>query len=286
MKEFNKLSTGLFVLLVAFSAFCLYDNAKSNRGLEIYDTKKLTTKEKEVFKDAIKTADAYVYYGDHQKAVEELKKAEKLNPADIQTLYHLASSQHNAKQYEDAEKTLAKLENAEINIADYWSFRARNLSNVPTSLNNMKRAAEYFEKSMELATFKDSYMTYELKATIYFNLYKYYRGQRTSAQEASQDELSASKKFFEALAEIKRIADERKICRDESENFKGYHCERYYDDIKSIHDKFYSKYKAFPNVINEESAPPFPKLQTLEYTQADIEYNKKHRPQYNLPRKK
>ena len=284
MKEYNKLSVGLFVVLVAFATFCIHENAKSNRGMEIYDTKNLTTKEKEEFKDSVKTGDAYVYYGDHQKAVEEFKKAEQVNPEDKQTLYRLASSQHNAKQYEAAENTLAKLENIENDFDGYWSFRARNLSYIPTSLDNMKKAAVYYEKAAQIYISKDSYMTYELKANIYFNLYKYYRAQRSDTDSATQDEIYASQKFFEALAEIKRIANERKICRDETDRFKGPHCEKYYDDIKGIHDKLYKQYKAFPNGPYEQESPTL-ELQPIEYTQADIEKIKNNRPQYNYPRK-
>ena len=284
MKEYNKLSAGLLVLLVGFSAFCFYDNAKSNRGMEIYDTSALSRKQKESFKDAIRTGDAYVYYGDPQKAVEEFKKAELVNPEDKQTLYRLASSQHNAKQYEEAEKTLAKLENLEMNSSGYWSFRAQNLSKIPTSLDNMKRAATYYEKATQIYISEESYMTYELKANIYFNLYKYYRGKRSDVEPATQDEAYASKKFFEALADLKRIANVRKICHDETESFKGAHCHKYYDDIKALHDKLYAKYKAFPNGTYVEH--PVIELQPIEYTQKDIDNFKKNRPQNNYPRKK
>lgn len=284
MKEYSKLSVSLFVLLVGFGAFCIYENAKSNRGMEIYDTKKLTTQQKDEFKDAINTGDAYVYYGDSQKAVEEFKKAEHVNPEDKQTLYRLASSQHNAKQYEEAEKTLARLENLESDSSGYWSFRAQNLSNIPTSLDNMKRAADYYEKATQIYISEESYMTYELKANIYFNLYKHYRSQRSDSENATQDEIFASKKFFEALADLKRIANARKICNDKTESFKGPHCYKYYDDIKALHDKLYDKYKAFPNGTYVE--PPVLELQPVEYTQKDIDNFKKNRPQNNLPRKK
>ena len=181
----------------------------------------------------------------------------------------MASSQHNAKQYEEAEKTLAKLENLEINSAGYWSFRATNLSYIPTSIENMKNAAIYYEKATQLYISKDDYMIYELKANIYFNLYKYYRAKRSDSQPASQDELFASKKFFEALAEIKRLSEERD----------------YYGNIKELYKDLYNKYNAFPHGTYESKLEPeLPKL--IEYTQDDIENNKKNRPQYDFDRKK
>ena len=269
MKEFNKLSAGLFVLLVGFCAFCIYDNAKSNRGMEIYDTKNLTNNQKDEFKDAI----------------NELKKTKQLNLEDKQALYRLASSQYSSKKYRDAEKTLAKLENSEINSFGYWLFRAQNLSYIPTSLGNMTRAAEYYEKSTRIYISKESYMTYELKANIYFNLYKYYRAHRSGTKSATQDELFARQKFFEALADIKRIADERKICHEKTENFKAPYCEKYYDVIKGIYNKLYDEYKTFPNEPSY-SEQPAPELQPIKNIQVDIENNKKYSLQYDYPRKK
>lgn len=268
MNKFSKLIIGLCVLAIILCILNINNEIKSDRGMDIYDTKKLSIVEKKSFKESIKTGDAYVYYGDHEKAAKEYKQAEIINPNDKQTLYRLASSQHNAKQYEEAEKTLAKLANLEINSAGYWSFRATNLSYIPTSIENMKKAAIYYEKAAQRYISKDSYMTYELKANIYFNLYKYYRAQRNDSQPASQDELFASKKFFEALAEIKRLSEDRD----------------YYGNIKELYKNLYNEYNEFPHGTPESKlAQELPRL--IEYTQDDIENHKRNRPRYNFDRK-
>lgn len=269
MKEYKNLSLFLLCLL-AVSALAYYGAKPNNpKNTEIYDTKNLTPEQKVAFDDSIKTGDAYVYYGDHEKAVKSFKQSEQLNPQDRQTLYRLASSQYNAKQYQEAEQTLKKLEKSEYNDAGYWSFRAENMSRMPDSLKNIKLAVKYVERAYNLSKYKDSWMFLETRAKIYFEEYKYYKLRRLNGTEdRTKDENKVKEKFLNALNDLNNLA----ISKNDSL-------------IKAHHDDLYSQYLSFPNGSSKSDFEDLPELQPVEYSKADIERIKNNRPQDNLPAK-
>lgn len=131
MKEYKKLSIALIGLMVCGLIFYSSINTNKPKKIEkkdIYNTEKLNKEDKEQFKNSIEDGDAHAYLGNEEKAIEQYEQAEQLNPNDVQTLYRLASSQHNAGHFEEAENTLKKLEFTKRNSPDYWSFRATNIA--------------------------------------------------------------------------------------------------------------------------------------------------------------
>lgn len=258
------------ILLCVYIAVAVYDiktnflksgskNTKSKTE-KVLNTKNLNPEEKEKFTEAMETADAYVYLGDDKKAVEEFKKAQKLNPNDRQTLYNLASSQHNAKLYEVAEETLSKLEGAEANSPDYWSFRATNIHKKPNSLKNINLAVEYMEKAYNLASYKTSPLFLENRASIYLEQYKYHRQRRTNPDKASRAEITAKNKFLYALRDYK---DEAVRQNDQF--------------LLKVHDDMYNQYIAFPDKKYKSMYSRGFELQKIDYTQDDIEKAKQIR---------
>lgn len=269
MKEYKSLS----IVLVCAAAVCTFlyfsfDTTKPERE-SIYNTEKLSPDEKETFTESVKTGDAYVYYGDHKKAAEVFEQAAILNPDDRQTLYRLASSQHNSGQYEEAESTLKKLEESEKNNADYWGFRASNISKKPDSLKNIKLAVKYCENAYRLAKYKDSPLFLETRAKIYFEEYKYYRVRRINGAEKTKKEVNAEEKFLNALKDLKTVA----ISKHDSLYIQ-------------MHDDLYNQYRSFPNGNYKSIYEDLPQLQPVEYTEADIEKIKNNMPQDNFPDKK
>lgn len=268
MKEYKNVSI-IMCLLLAVASF-LYSTQKPDKpkNKPLYDTRNLTPSKKEVFSDSVKTGDAYVYYGDHKKAIEQFKQAEQLNPKDKQTLYRLASSQHNAGQYEEAEQTLKKLENSERGSADYWAFRAENISKKPDSLKNIKCAVKYLEKAYSLTSYKDLLPFLKTRAEIYLNEYKYYRQKRQTRESVCSAEKIAKEKLLNALNDLQAVA----IKNNDS----------YY---KTIHDDLYNQYLFFPDGKYKSAFEDLPQLDEIEYTQKDIERVKINRPQDNYPDK-
>ena len=264
MKEYKNLS--IFLACALGVCLVIYYGMNTNKPAqeEIYDTSKLSPQKKTEFIDSVNTGDAYVYYGDNKKAVEEFEKAQQLNPVDRQTLYRLASSQHNSAMYEEAEKTLEKLERMEKNNADFWNFRAANIHKDSSSLKNILLAVKYIEKAYSLAKYKDSWMFLKDRAEIYFEAYKYYKTHENIAEQEKFEQ-----KFLSAMQDLKTLAEQK------HDSF-----------ILQNHDDLYSQYNAFPDGQYESIYDNMPELGKMEYSQEDIDAFKKNMPQRNFPNKK
>ena len=223
----------------------------------------------EYYQDVMDTANAYVSVGDFQKAAEQYQKAAELSDDDPDTLLRLASSQHNAKQYADAEKTLSVIEYWGSQKDHYWIFRAENMAKNLITIENIDKAIEYSKKADSLITDKENVWLYlTSKAKIYLEKYKYYRSKRENYAPATQEENQAKETFLATLADLENIS----ISRNDR------HIMEYRTDL-------WNQYITFPNFKYQSEFENAPELEKIPYTQDDIERIKQHRPQDDFPDK-
>lgn len=262
MKEINQKS--IIALLV------IYIMIVGGYGIfQLIKPSQQQTVNKEQFNEEMNTANAYITVGDHGKATEHYKKAAEANNDNPETLFRLACSQYNAKQYEDSEKTFEKIEYWGKVRSDYWLIRTENMSNILTSIQNINKAKKYSQKVDSFVTDKEGvYLYLTTKAKIYLEEYKYYRIQRKNFEPATQKEIDAKETFLATLKDLKEIS----LKRNDSH-------------IMRIRDDLLLQYQAFPDFKYESEFDNLPELEKMPYTQEDIERIKQHRPQDDFPQK-
>lgn len=207
------------------------------------------------YKEAIDYADAYTTVGDRQKAVPYLEEAVKIVPENLDTLYRLATSQSEAKQYEKAEKTFAKIAEFDSLSPNFWYFRAENMFKSGKNIENLRTAQKFIDKAYNLYPPKDSLFLLNLRAEIYFEEYKYYQSSSPNSVNAKIYE----EKFLKVLSEFGKEAEKQ-------------------NNPVSATDYNYlrEKHRAFLEGRTAKS-PYSGELQKIKYSQQDIEDIKNHK---------
>lgn len=255
MKEINHKS--IIAILVIYTLII------GGYGISQFITKTTPESNQEYYEDEMNTANAYITVGDHKKAAEHYKKAAIANNNNQETLFQLANSQYNAKQYEDAEKTFEQVENWGQTRTDYWLIRTENISNLLTTINNIEKAKKYSQKVDNFITDKEGAWLYlTTKAKIYLAEYKYYRIKRNNYAPATKEENQAKETFLATLKDLENVS----INRNDT------HIMEYRNDL-------WNQYITFPNSKYQSKFENSLELEKIPYTAEDIERIKRYRPQ-------
>lgn len=246
--EYKKFILILFIALMVIPAGIFIEHISGKPA-------ELTPEEQKKYDDAIEKADEHVFFGEEEKTINALEKALEIKPEDVEATYQLFSAQFNAKQYEQAEETLKKLESSEKNKANYWYLRAQNINKISNNLENIKLAVKYIEKCNKVAgDVEKAPIELETEARIYLEEYKYYRKLRTNDQPASKNEIAAKTKFLKVIDEFKN----NRYAKNDSHWI-------------SIRDDLYNQYLFFPNGNYKSPYDNAPELEKFTPTQEDYE---------------
>ena len=227
-------------------------------GIYIENTDK-TAKEKQ-YNEIMNEANAYVTVGEAKKAANYFKEAEKIKPDDEKTLSYLLTSQMNAGLYSEAENTFKKLAKFD-DSSDFWYQRAQNMSNMMTNINNINLAVEYIDKAYNTAEYKQDLFLLSVRAKIYLEEYMYYWRKKSTNITEKREKTKA------AISEFGQQASKQNV--DYRLNEYNYYYQQFYN----------------PHLKISNPEENMPELETIKYSQEDIERIKRNRPQNNYPQK-